>query len=559
MASSVRRVAQVLAAAAVAPRSAYRFAHDLARQALEQRLGGERRRLIHRRLAASIEAQRGRPDRIAHHLQSAGDVAAAVPWWWAAARAAERLFAWREALAHYRAALAADSDVARRVAAHRACYLLHKHLYATHDILAEADALQALAPRHAAEPLALEALLWRIRAHNLAEHFAPAVAAADEAMALLGPATPPALRHELNLAIAQTRHGLGELDEAATRLDAEAAHGNALDAPQRLELHLQRASLGMTRGDLESVHADALEAMQLAQALHRIDMHGQAANVMAYVLHLRGDTAAALATLTAAQTQAEHSALVTVQRSLLTNLVKLHVVLGHGDAARRRLQQAMQLFADVDDPSTHARLRSREVEVALLNGDIGAALRAARAAVALLEGIGSAAGTFWPWYQLARLLWQCGDSAAAVAVYEALPRSPAWSELARPAVDFFSQAFRLPHDATAVAGALEALPHEGPHSHYDARDSGYWRALAWLHAGAARAAWALAEPLQAPPFTLHPAAVLALRLRTACAAGVNTAALVAAASDALPQALPLEAVELLAALGRRWPMAATRP
>ncbi|HSW25800.1 MAG TPA: hypothetical protein VLJ62_23780, partial [Burkholderiaceae bacterium] len=73
---------------------------------------------------------------------------------------------------------------------------------------------------------------------------------------------------------------------------------------------------------------------------------------------------------------------------------------------------------------------------------------------------------------------------------------------------------------------------------------------AWLHAGAARAAWALAEPLQAPPFTLHPAAVLALRLRTACAAGANTAALVAAARDALPQALPLEAIELLAALSR---------
>jgi DNA-binding SARP family transcriptional activator len=510
-------------------RSAYRFAHDLARTALAQRLGPERRRLIHRRLAQSIEAQRGQPDRIAHHLHSAGDAAAAVPWWWAAARAAERVFAWRGALAHYGAALAADADVARRVAAHRARYALQRHLYASADIVTEADALEALADAQHDELLALEAQLWRIRAHNLAERFAPAIAAADAAHALARRLTlPPALRHEMQMAIAQTRHGSGDIAAAAALLDAEAADAHTLDDAQRLELHMQRASLAMTRSDLGLAHADASAALRLARALQRVESQGQAANVMAYVLHLRGDTAGALHTLAEAQRQAEAAMLVSVQRSLLTNLVKLHVLLGDGAAARTRLQQAFALLTDGGDFATQARLKSREVEVCLLNGDIGAALRAARSAVDHLQRIGGAAGTFWPWYQWARLLWQCGDSQAALSVYRALPGSSAWSELAQPAVDFFGVAFQIPDASADVARALAALPERGAHSHYDEHDHAYWRASALLLAGDVRAAWALAEPLQPPPFTLHPAAVLALRLRCAVAAGADTAALMRA-------------------------------
>lgn len=540
-------LAQVLAAQAAAPRSSYRFAHDLARQALEQRLGPERRRLIHRRLAQSIEAQRGRADRIAHHLASAGDAAAAVPWWWAAARAAERVFAWRDALAHLAAALAADTDVARRVAAHRARFALHLHLYAAHDIVDEAAALQALAQQQHDDLLAIESQVWRIRAHNLAERFAPAVEAAEAALAR-GVTLPSELRHALNMAIAQTQYGRGEIADAVQRLDAEAALLHTLDAAQRLELHLQRASLAMTRGDLDLTHADALAALQLAQATQRVDIQGQAANLIAYVLHSRGDTEGALRTMAEAQEQAERSTLVAVQRSLLTNLIKLHVLLGQGPQARARLQQAFALLADDADFATQARLKSREVEVELLNGDVGAALRAARSAVGLLERIGSAAGTFWPWYQLARLLWQCGDGAAAVALYRALPASPAWSELARPALDFFSVAFSLPEAPADVAQAITTARAGDTHSHFDARDIAYWCAQALLQLGDAGAAWALAEPLQAPPFNLHPAAVLALRLRCALAAGADVTSLVAAATDALPSALPLESVELHAAL-----------
>lgn len=527
-------------------RPAWRFAHELARQALERRLGAERRRLIHRRLAATLEARHGRPDRIAHHLHGAGEAAAAVPWWLAAAQAAERVFAWREALAHYALALQHDADPARRAATHRARHALQRLLYATAEILAEADALAALAGQLPGQPLAAEAQVWRIRAHNLAENFPPGAAAAA---AVDAAALPPALRHDYALAVAQMRHGMGDLAGAAAQLDAEAAHADELAAAQRLDLHLLRAGLGMTRGDLDGVDRDAAAALPLARALQRLDQQAHVANLRAYVQHMRGDTRAALATLAQAQDEAERAGLVAVQRSLLTNLVKLHVALGDGPGAQARLAQSMALFADSDDAATWARLRSREVEVRLLNGELGAALQAARAAVTLLEGLSSAAGTFWPWYQLARLLWQCGDPAAALAVYRALPASPAWSAMAQAAVDFFGVALRLPDEPTVVADALAVLPTSGEHSHYDERDHAYWRALALLAAGRAAEARPLREALRAPPFTLHAACMLALRLRLDQALGEAEPGLAEAARAALDAAPPLEALELRAALG----------
>lgn len=540
--------AALLAPVAAAPAAAWRFAHELARQAIEHHLGRERRRLIHRRLAATLEAQRGRPDRIAHHLQRAGDDAAALPWWTAAAQAAERVFAWREALAFHAQALAAEADPARRVAIHRARQALLRPLFDTAGLLAEADALAALAPQLPAERLDLEAQGWRIRAHNLAERFAPALEAAA-ALPADRSALPPALRHDLALAVAQTRHGAGDLAGAAAELDAELTFATALTPAQRLELHLQRGSLGMSRSLLAQAEQDAEAALALARQLQQVDPQVHAANQLGYVRHVKGDTAGALQVLAEAQAAAERAGLVGAQRSLLTNLVKLHVVLGDADAARARLQQSIALFADVDDAATWARLRSREVEVELLAGDLGAALRAARTAVALLEGIGSAAGTFWPWYQLALLLWQCGDAEAAVGVYRDLPQSPAWSALAQPAVDFFGVVLQLPAAPAAVAAALETLPPGGDHAHHDARDHAFWRAMALHGAGRAREAQAIAATLEAPPFTLHPAAVLALRLAVARAAGADATELATTARAALAGAPPLEALELAAALG----------
>jgi DNA-binding SARP family transcriptional activator len=83
----------------------YGFAHDLTRQALQNTLGAERRRLIHSQLAQSLERADAAPARIAAHLEGAGKPAQAVAWRVRAAEAAERVYAHDQALKQYDIAL----------------------------------------------------------------------------------------------------------------------------------------------------------------------------------------------------------------------------------------------------------------------------------------------------------------------------------------------------------------------------------------------------------------------------------------------------------------------
>ncbi len=87
----------------------YRFAHDLVREALTLGLGAERKRLLHRKLAESLEKHGGAAARIASHLENAGQLQLAAPWRVKAALAAVQVFANREAVAEYEKALTNDA------------------------------------------------------------------------------------------------------------------------------------------------------------------------------------------------------------------------------------------------------------------------------------------------------------------------------------------------------------------------------------------------------------------------------------------------------------------
>jgi len=84
----------------------YRFAHDLVRRALDGHLNDAHRRLIHRQLAAGLEAAQGPPARVAHHLMGGGQALDAARWWQRAAEVALESYAGREALIHLERALA---------------------------------------------------------------------------------------------------------------------------------------------------------------------------------------------------------------------------------------------------------------------------------------------------------------------------------------------------------------------------------------------------------------------------------------------------------------------
>lgn len=93
-----------------------RFRHELARVAVEDAILPARARALHSAALAILAAGPAgsvAPAQLAHHAQRAWDSAAVARWAPEAARDAAARGALREAVAHYRAALAADESVAR--------------------------------------------------------------------------------------------------------------------------------------------------------------------------------------------------------------------------------------------------------------------------------------------------------------------------------------------------------------------------------------------------------------------------------------------------------------
>lgn len=81
------------------------FAHDLVRQALEGALGGDRRRLVHRRLALGAESSGAPPAIAAQHHEASGEPGRAAPLRLAAGDQAERLHALPQAVEHWQRGL----------------------------------------------------------------------------------------------------------------------------------------------------------------------------------------------------------------------------------------------------------------------------------------------------------------------------------------------------------------------------------------------------------------------------------------------------------------------
>ena len=86
----------------------YRFTHDLIRETVEDMVGSQRRRTLHRRLAEELERQddqaRHAPE-IAAHFLAAGELRRALPAVLLAGDQVESIYAHIEAEGHYRAAL----------------------------------------------------------------------------------------------------------------------------------------------------------------------------------------------------------------------------------------------------------------------------------------------------------------------------------------------------------------------------------------------------------------------------------------------------------------------
>jgi len=173
----------------------YRFHHDLTRRVVEEGLGPMRRQLLHRRAGRALEQLQ--PDALAglaYHFDVGGETEKALHYHDLAAQRAEALFTWREAEAHHSRVLELSDrlDPDGRAPA----YLVKRgealtaraHLQFLLGRLRERDvdliALDKLAQASGDQQLRLQALIHRSRYLNLDGQYIPAIAAAEEGLAL---------------------------------------------------------------------------------------------------------------------------------------------------------------------------------------------------------------------------------------------------------------------------------------------------------------------------------------------------------------------------------------
>lgn len=531
----------------------YRFAHELVRQAIDANLGAERRRLIHARLAHALQALKAPAARIAHHLESAGDRAAALPWRMAAAEQAARVFDTRRALDHLTRALALDPSAAQQAEIRRArvqlLRLLHE-LPAAHD---EIEALAALGRELQQPALAAEVLCGRAALALQQQRYADAVEFAEAAVRhpAIGQ-VPPACSERLPLDHAFALVERARYEEARAIYERELAAATTRSPGFRAELHYGLANYYTSFARDAEAREHVRHALQLAREAGAVQRELRALSLLAYTEFQLGDTPRAIELMDAALAEAERLDLVTALRNTLTNFIAYLLPAGQIERAQAVHARAVQLLAFAEDPATRARLLIRETEIATYLGQVGPALRSIREAIELIERNSGGFPDFHAWYLRGRLLWWCGDFDTPAALYRGLRESPAWLPTSETPVRLFSLAFSLNGDPAAARAASEELaaiqPAPGLLCHRESID--FWRAHALLAAGEPGQALALLEPPggmpRLPAFGEHRARYLALRVaaRAALASDIEP---LRSETEALLHVVPAPVVLELAA------------
>jgi DNA-binding SARP family transcriptional activator len=335
--------------------AAYRFVHDLGRAAVEGEVRPERRRLIHRRLAATLQQQHGAPERIGQHLEAAGERSEAVAWRLRAAREAECRFARHEVIAHLQAALADGARGAQAVEVRLALIKARRALgpQALADNAAEFDAIDA-------ELAVLDDEALRLRTDLLRAMFVSDSGRHDQALRLI----------EQVLARPYARQAPPYEQCRALYMAAHcAAFGG--DAPLAVRYGERGRALALTH--------DAPDLTSIETAL-----------TYAYVATDRAEEAVALADLALARLARRPLAEPVFRANLLAAAADAHMATGRFGSAQAMLEQALALL-ERSNMGGHIQMPVH-IALALLHAKTGNLAAAHAARRGLLEAIGDEHG-----------------------------------------------------------------------------------------------------------------------------------------------------------------------
>jgi DNA-binding SARP family transcriptional activator len=322
----------------------YDFVHGKLRRMIYEEMTLTRRRLLHRRIAEALLAHGyGRPAgelaaRVAHHYQLGGLELDAAEQYRLAGEYARGLFANREALEHFRAAL--DLGHPDRAVL----------LTSIGDIL---TLLGDYAPAHEAYQSAMAA------DQSLSSQLGPTLGrlwlrmgdtrAAERAFEESRDATSdPAIAAEIEADWSLAAHRGGAPERA--RVHGETALCLAEQAGDQRAIARARNALGILArqcGDLEEADRQLSLSLALAETLGDISARTAALNNLALLASARGEYDRAIARAQSALDLADARGDRHRQAALHSNLADFFQLSGHPDLARLQLQRSVAIFAEI--------------------------------------------------------------------------------------------------------------------------------------------------------------------------------------------------------------------
>jgi len=304
------------------------FAHDKIRDVVYTEAGSTRRRLFHRRALETLQASSASPAELAHHALAAGLAEAAARLSIAAGGEAMRLFAVRDAIAHYEQAqrLMKRSDGDSREGAQRSVVVSPSHLSQMYLQLGWAYELQSSFAR--AKSLYEEMLTW---AQEMQE-------SAMECAALNRLATLVA-RNSLDVAKVEEL-----LQQALTVAESSGNTAGVAETAWNL------AQTGFYAGKISASLPHAERALALARELHLQELIGRSLHVLASLESALGKWEESLSHAEEARTRYVALGNREMEVGCLCKLAEARINDGQPQEGINAAKAALAISREIEDP-----------------------------------------------------------------------------------------------------------------------------------------------------------------------------------------------------------------
>lgn len=335
----------------------YDFTHQQLRSLVYEETNLARRRLLHRRVAAALQGRARGPHGdapaalIAGHFHLGGQDDMAAAFYYRAGLHARALYANREALDHFKTALALGYPDAAA---------LHEAIGDLHTLLGEYQ-------------MALQA------------YESAAALAGDERLGRL----------ERQLGQVYERRGNYELAESHYCV-ALSHYQQARQTEELARLTVDRSRVAYRTGDFATARSLATEALELARASSDVEAEAQAHNTLGILARQEGKAGGAREHFDRSLALAESAGVMAARVAALNNLARLLAAEDRNEEALALLEQAIALCTRQGDRHREAALYNHRADILHRAGQDEASMASLKQAVAIYAEIGMEAGDWQP-------------------------------------------------------------------------------------------------------------------------------------------------------------------